>query len=110
MQLPKDEYGNPIQLSPATPALARTVDNSISSSTEITLNAATSLLRIYAIAQDVYMKWGTSDVDATNFDEIILAGQLLDFVVPKNSDGSLTYSAINIIERVAGATVIVIEK
>lgn len=102
--LPKDKQGNVIQLTPVGIALARTVDADVSSSTEIVLNSATTMIRVYAIAQDVYMKWGADNVDATNFDEVIVAGQVFDFVVP---DG---YTAINLIERVSGAGVIVIER
>lgn len=102
--MPKDKQGNVIQLSPVGTAIARTVDTSISSSTEITLNSATTLIRVYAMFQDVYLKWGTADVTASNFDEVIPAGQILDLVVP---DG---VTALNIIERVSGAGIIVIEK
>lgn len=97
-------YGFPLQLAPDVPALARTIDATISTSTEITLNGATSFLRIYAIAQDVYLKYGTADVSASNFDEVIPAGQVVDLLKPEGT------TAINLIERVAGATVIVIEK
>jgi len=89
---------------PDVPALARTVDATISASTEIVLNLATSIIRVYAIAKDVYLKWGVADVTASNFDEVIPAGQVMDFFVPENQ------VAINLIEREAGATVIVIEK
>ena len=98
------KHSLPLQLTPDVPALARTVDSSISSSTEITLNTATSFLRVYAISQDVYLKWGTADVTASNFDEVIPAGQIVDFLRPQG------VTAINLLERVAGATVIVIEK
>lgn len=89
---------------PDVVALARTVDSSISSSTEITLNKATTYLRVYAITKDVYLKWGTDDVTASNFDEVIPAGEVMDFLVPNGQ------TAINVIEREASATVIVIEK
>jgi len=89
---------------PDVTALARTVDATISASTEIVLNVATSIIRVYAIAKDVYLKWGVADVTASNFDEVIPAGQVMDFFVPENQ------VAINLIEREAGATVIVIEK
>lgn len=96
-------HSNFLQLSPDITAKARTVDASISSSTEITLNPGTSYLKVYAIAKDVYLKWGTADVTASNFDQVIPAGQILDFLVPNN------VSAVNVIEREAGATVIVLE-
>lgn len=84
-------------------ALARTVDTSVSSSTEITLDQSTEVIRVYAIAKDVYLKWGTADVTASNFDHVIPAGQVLALAVPSG------VTAVNLIEREAGATVIVIE-
>lgn len=98
------KYTFPLQLTPSVAALARTLDATISASTEIVLNTATTYLEVYAIAKDVYLKWGADDVTASNFDEVIPAGQIREFIVP---DGS---TAINLIEREAGATVIVIEK
>lgn len=111
-KLPRDSRNEAMQLSPAKVALARTVDATISSSTEITLNTATTIIRVYAIAKDVYLKWGTDDVTASNFDEVIPAGQICDFMVPKQQsvNANPLYTAVNLIEREAGATVIVIEK
>lgn len=91
------------QLSPGVVAKNRTLDASISSSTEITLDTATTYLKVYAIAKDVYLKWGTDDVTASNFDQVIPAGQVVDMLVPEN------VTAVNVIEREASATVIVIE-
>lgn len=96
-------YTFPLQLSPSVVSKARTLDASISSSTEITLDKATTYLKVYAIAKDVYLKWGTADVTASNFDHVIPAGQIVDLLVPSN------VTALNVIEREAGATVIVIE-
>lgn len=96
-------YTEFLQLAPNIAAKARTVDSSISSSTEITLNTATSYLKVYAIAKDVYLKWGTDDATASNFDEVIPAGQVVHFLVPANT------TAVNLIEREASATVIVLE-
>lgn len=99
-----NEKGIELISTPDVVSLARTVDNSISSSTEITLNTATTYVSVYAIAKDVYLKWGTADVTASNFDEVVPAGQIRNFLVP----ASIT--AVNLIERESGATVIVIEK
>lgn len=109
IEIPTDKYGRPIQITPLGTALARTVDASISASTEITLNTLTTFIRVYAIAKDVYLRWGIEDIDTNTFDEVIPAGQFLDLAVPLQPDGTL-YNAINVIEREAGATVIVIEK
>jgi len=89
---------------PDVPALARTVDASLNATSEITLNKATTMLRVYAITKDVYLKYGTDDATAANFDEVIPASQVQDFKVPNG------ITAINLIEREASATAIVIEK
>lgn len=104
MDLYVDKNGKAVQLTPSYPALARTIDATISSSTEITLNVKTTFIRVYAVDKDVYLKYGTDDVTASNFDEVIPANQVCDFVIPKGT------TAINLIERAATATVIVIEK
>jgi hypothetical protein len=96
-------------LTPSVVALARTVDATISASTEITLNAATTIIRVYALDKDVYMKWGTADVTAANFDEVIPANQVCDFYVPVET-GTTLFTAVNFIERAATAGMIVIEK
>lgn len=108
--LPKDANNSTISLSPSTIALARTVDATISSSTEVTFNAATTIIRVYALDKDVYMKWGTADVTAANFDEVIPANQICDFIVPIETQPSTLYTAANFIERAATAGLIVIEK
>lgn len=107
--LPKDDNNSTAQLAPSTLTLARTVDATISSSTEITFNAKTTFIRVYAIDKDVYLKWGTDDVTASNFDEVIPANQICDFFVPNFTDG-VKYTAINLLERAATGAVIVIEK
>jgi hypothetical protein len=93
-----------LPITPDVPALARTISYPISSSTEIVLHKATSFLRVYAISQDVFLKWGTADVTAANFDEVIPAGQIVDLLVPNGM------TAINLIERIPTAAVITIEK
>lgn len=103
-RLPTDGQGEAVQLTPDVPALARTLDTSISSSTEVTLNAGTTFLRLYATEEDVYFKWGTSDVTSANFDEILPAGQIVDLVVPEGQ------TAFNVLERASGAAIIAIEK
>lgn len=109
MQYRKNTNGSLIhnnfrQLTPDVVALARTVDATISASTEITLNTATTYLEVYAIAKDIYLKWGTDDVTASNFDEVIVAGTIREFFKPEK------ITAVNFIEREAGATLICIEK
>lgn len=93
-----------MQITPRGTALARTVNSSLSSSVEITLHADTTFLRIYALSQDVYLRWGIENCNASTFDEVIPAGQVVDLAVP---DG---FNAFNVIERTTSATIIVIEK
>jgi len=100
----KIKYSFPLQLTPDVVSLARTVDASISTSTEIVFNVLTTYIQVYAVAKDVYLKWGTDDVTASNFDEVVPAGQIIHFLVPNGVD------ALNILERESGATVIIIEK
>ncbi len=85
-------------------ALSRTVDSSISTSTEIALTNGASFIEVYAVAKDIYLKWGTADVTASNFDAVIPAGQVRFFGIPEN------ITAVNFIEREASATLILIEK
>ena len=101
--------GEVMQITPRGVSIARHVDASISTSTEITLDSNTRFIRLYAVAQDVYLRWGIENVNVNTFDEIIPAGQIVDLAIPFDNQGSL-YTAFNVIERVAGATVIVIEK
>jgi hypothetical protein len=101
--LPVDGNAHPMQLAPAKVALAQTLDTTISSSTEIALNALTTFLRVYAKSQDIYLKWGADDVTNANFDAIIPAGQIMDFVIPAN------VTAVNFLEYAASAVLIALE-
>ena len=93
-----------VEIVPDVPALARDIDASISASTEFTLNKAAKFIQVYAIAKDIYLKWGTTDVTTSNFDEVIPAGQIRNLLIP------LAITAVNVIEREASATVIIIQK
>lgn len=108
-RLPRDGNRIAAQLTPASISLATTVDSTISTSTVVTFQATTSIIRVYAVDKDICLKWGTSAATATAFDEIIPANQVCDFFVPQQSLGVL-YTAANFIERTAGATLICIEK
>lgn len=107
--VPKDDNRASIPLTPNTTAYAQTVNSTLSSAQTITFNAATTFIRTYAISQDVYLKWGTTAVTSSNFDEVIPAGQIVDFFVPMQTTGVL-YTQCTLIERSASATIIVIEK
>lgn len=108
--LPRDANRIATQLAPSSVALAQTVNGSISSSSSITLNTSTTFLRVYAIAQDVYFKWGGTAVTSSNFDEVIPAGQIVDLIVPTDPTTGKPFTALKFIERIASATLVVIEK
>lgn len=109
-KLPKDNQGIAIQLSPRRIALARTVTSSISASTTITFNQNTTFLRIYSADKDTYLKWGATAVTSSNFDEVIPANQICDFLIPIDVSTGLPFTTCKVIERAATATLIVIEK
>lgn len=108
-RLGKDDNREPVQLTPAVVALEETTDTSVSSTTEITLNAATTFIEVNALNQGIFMKWGTSDASSTDYDEFILPNSVRHYVVPNQSDGT-PYTAVNFIEQAASATLILIEK
>ena len=108
--IPRDTHNNALQLTIPTPAIARTRDESISTSTEITLNALTSFIEINAIDGNVYLKYGTTDVTNANFDEFILAGGTRHYVIPEDPSTGALFTAINLIDDGDSAKVIVIEK
>lgn len=104
IQVPVDDANHPVQLTPSTIALARTVSGTISAAQTITLNTATTYLRVYSADKDTYLKWGATTVTSSNFDEIIPANQIVDLYVPVGTP------SLNVIERAATATVVIIEK
>jgi hypothetical protein len=85
-------------------AIGRTVSGSISASTSISISAAAKMIRVYAIDKDVYLKWGSTAVTSSNFDEVIPANQICDFYIPES------INVCTVIERSATATIIVIQK
>ena len=111
-EIPSDSIGRPLYtITPRGLALARTV-KALTSSFLIVFTGSTTVLRVSAIAKDVYLKWATNDEDsckATNFDEMIIAGTYVDLYVPLKADGT-NYSRAHFIGREAGATVVVVEK
>lgn len=107
--LPRDGNGQVIQLAPSGVALQQTVNSTLSSAQTITFNASSVFLRCYATSQDVYLKWGTTAVTSSNFDDIIPAGQIVDFFIPLQSTG-VRYTACTLIERSASASIVAIER
>lgn len=91
-------------LTPAVEALAVTYDATVSASTEITLNAATTLIEVCAIDKTILLNWGTTDASTTVFDEVIPLNSVRQFYVPAN------VTAVNFIEESATAKLVCIEK
>lgn len=108
-QQPTFEDGQGMQITPKGVALTRTVVSSLATSQEITMNTNTTFVRLYALTQDVYLRWGIENCNASTFDEVIPANQILDVAVPEDSNG-VKFTAFNVIERTSSATLIVIEK
>ncbi len=96
---------------PAVPALEETYDATISSSTELTLNAATTLIEVSAIDKTILLKWGTGDAITSDFDEVINLNTTRQFFIPVQDTGNnLLYTAVNFIEQAATAILAVVEK
>lgn len=109
--LPRDVNGIPTDaLPPAKVALEETYDATISASTEITLNASTTMIEVTAIDKTVLMKWGTSDASTTDWDHAIPANTTRQFAVPVETaaTGAL-FTAVNFIEEAATAKLCVSE-
>lgn len=109
ISLPKDANAQPIPLVPAKVALEETYDTTVSSSTEITLNASTTLIEVSAISQPIFMKWGVDDASSTDWDYVIQAGTTRHFMVPVDNTTGVLLTAVNFIEQAASATLCVSE-
>jgi hypothetical protein len=93
-KLPRDVGSSLIQLVPDRAALARTYNASLTgTAVTITLNANTSFLEIYCKSIDVVLKYGTTAVTTSNFDEFIGDGQTRNYVVPEGVT-SLSVAAV----------------
>lgn len=90
-------------LPPAKVALDETYDATISSTTEITLNAATTLIEVTAIDKAIFMKWGADDASSSDWDHVIPANSTRRFAVPSG------ITAVNFIEQAATAILAVSE-
>jgi hypothetical protein len=102
--LPRDANGNPITTPVAPPvvALEETYDATISSSTEITLNASTTMIEVTAIDKAIFLKWGGT-ASSSDFDHLIPANTTRWFMVP----ASIT--TVQFIEQAATAILAVTE-
>lgn len=103
MRMPKDANHQSVPLTSPRTALAVTYDTTISSATDITLNAATTLIEVNALSQGVFLRYQAT-ASSSNFDEYIQAGAVRHYVKPNG------VTVISVIEQAASATVVVIEK
>lgn len=103
MKLPIDANDSKIPLTQNTTALAVTYDTTISTATSVTLNAATTLLEVSALAQPIFMRYQAS-VSSTLFDEFIQAGTTRHYVVPTG------VTVVSFIEQAATGALVLIEK
>ena len=81
-----------------------TYDATISASTEVTLNAATSKIEVTAIDKAILMKWGTDNASTSAFDAVIPQNTTRIF---KRPPGEL---AVNFIEQAATAILVLVER
>lgn len=82
---------------PGVVALNETYDATISSSTEIALNADTAFIEVTAIDKAILLKWGTGDAITTDFDHAIPLDTTRVFQVPAD------ITDVNFIEQAATA-------
>ena len=104
LSLPIDGQGNSVQVTPPVVALEETYDASISASTEITLNASTTLIEVGAIDKTILLKWGADDCSTSDFDEVIPLNTVRTFYIPAG------VTKVNFIEQSATAILCLIEK
>lgn len=101
--LPRDGNNVPLQISPIGEAIAVTYDATISSATDITLNAATTIIEVTAIDKGVFLKYGTT-VTTSDFDEFIPQNVSKEYAIPNG------VTIISVIQEAATGKVVVIEK
>lgn len=101
------QFGNSSAI--RTVALAVTYDATISTSTQITLNAATTIIEVTAIDKTVLLKWGSTSASTTVWDVAIPLNTTKQLYVPYQSDGKTRFTTVNLIEEVATAKMCVAE-
>ena len=106
--LPLDDNNRDMQLTPDSIALAITYDATVSTETEVTLNASTSIVEVSAINTPILMKYktvaGGTAVSTSSFDEFIGAGLTRHYKIPAG------ITVLAFIEQAASATLVCIEK
>lgn len=85
------------------PTLVGTYDATVSSSTELTLNAGTTSIEVTAIDKGIFMKWGAT-ASSSAFDEFIGQNTTRTYIVPTG------VASVQFIQESATAKIVVIEK
>lgn len=110
VSVPKDGNGYPMNsLPPAKIALEETYDATISSSTEITLNTSATFIEVAAIDKAILLKWGVDDASTSDWDHVIPANTVRQFIIPVDTTTGNLYTAVNFIEQAATAILAVSE-
>lgn len=100
-------YGNQNQIK--TVALVCTYDATVSASTEIVFNAATTLIQVTAITAPILLSWGVDDASTSNFDAVISPNYSLFFNIPLNGSTNALFTAANFIQAASDGILIVCE-
>lgn len=84
--IPRSDDGSVMQIAPLKPTLAVTVDSTISSETEVTLNSGTTYVEIHAVSYPILVKFKTASggtaVSTSSWDLFVQAGQTRSVQVP----------------------------
>ncbi len=99
-----------LEITPSVIAIDETYDGTISSSTELTLDSATTLIEVSAIDKTIMMKWGGTNASTSDFDEVINLNTTRHFMVPTDITTKKLFTAVNFIEQSATAILSVVEK
>jgi hypothetical protein len=101
LPLTRDENRVPIPLVPDTDALAVTVDDSIATATDITLNANTTLIEVHAVDGGIFVRRAAT-ASSSDFDYYVQSGQTRHFPVK-------SVTTLSVIQDDSGAKVRLIE-
>lgn len=90
--IPRSDDGSVMQIAPLKPTLAVTVDSTISSETEVTLQSGTTYVEIHAVSYPILVKFKTATggtaVSTSSWDLMVQAGQTRSVQVPYASGGT----------------------
>ena len=102
--LPSDEFGRPVQLTPNKVRIAPEAPFTVSTTTVEKTVVQGDFIEIQADTASVFFKWGADDCTTANADGRVLAGTYRHYVVPNN------ITAINFITASGSASVILIRQ